>query len=1115
LKKYCLHSIFSLVLLSALTSCSTQKNTWLSRKYNSTTARYNINFNGRESYLKGLKALQNAHQEDYTHIIPMYPVSNHEIVNSASTDMDRTIEKSRKAIKLRSIKQKPKRNLQKWTNPQYRAFYNQQEFNPMIKEAWLLLGQAEFHKGDFIGAIGTFGYIERHYADDNDIVAQCRLWKARAYGELDWYYDADQIIRSISQEELKYATTGLLASVTADVLLKQKQYKDAIPYLELALSREKDKYQKRRFTYLLAQLYKETGENKAAYERYKSIIRKNPPYEMEFNARIAMTQLGQQSQKEVLKMLRKMARNSKNKDYLDQLYYAVGNIHLNNNDTVNAIANFVLSAEKSTRNGIDKAVTLITLGDLYYLQQKYVEAQPAYEEASQILSNEHEEYARVYKKATTLGEFVIEYNIVTLQDSLLHLSTLPESEQLAAANRAVQQVIEEEKAAEKAAELSMSTNESGPVLQQIAGDISGKGGWYFYNPSSVNAGKSEFQKRWGRRKLEDNWRRLNKTAGLFAETTENNTEEAASDENTVASDTIEKVSDNKSPEFYLQQIPKTQAQKDAANAQIATSLFKMAIIYKDKIEDYPMAVKTFEEFIRRFGQDERILDAYFNIFQICYKSGNTADAEHYRKKILNEYSDSRQAKILATPDFERQMRKMYFEQDSIYNLTYKSYSNNDFNTVFGNKEYVEKNYPLSTLMPKFMFLEALSLGKTQSDEKFEAALSNLVEQYPNSDVSAMSKDILALLRQGLVAQEGQTHGSLLSRRNDAELAAFAEAQGGEAATLSYSTNKTGKHRLMLITAAEPDDLNRLLYQIASFNFSRFMIKDFDLNIHTLDKTATVLSVMGLDSYEEAIWYKTTLTADSLMNNLLTQMHVESIAISEQNFETLAILGMDEYKKSLPDILSAKDVEETILAAHQQPETPPATENNRAEETASRPASGDKPSADPVESTRTPSTAVPEEPQSPPAETAETVAPTPQPEPQPEPEEEPVPLYKGLFGYRENEPHYIALYIVNGTPDFEKVKSDFDAYNAQNYSPLNLNITLENFEKQQVVIIGSFGDANIAKSYLLRMVKERQLFEGMKSTSYRNLIGSQKNLNTMIQNNALNTYFEFMQEFYLK
>lgn len=1112
MKKYCLHTIIIVSLLLLVSSCSTQKNTWLSRKYNSTTARYNINFNGKESYEKGLRNLQNAYSENYTEIIPMYPISKHDIANAAASDMDRTIEKSRKAIKLRSIKKKPKRNLNKWNDPKYKAFYNQTEFNPMIKEAWLLLGQAEFHKGDFIGSIGTFNYIARHYAEDNDLVAQCQLWKARAYGELGWHYDAEQIIESVSKEELKYKTTGLLAAVSADVLLKQKRYKEAIPYLELALSREKDMYQKRRFTYLLAQLYHEVDDNKKSHEYYNSVIKKNPPYEMEFNARIAMAQLGQESEKELLKNLRKMIKNPKNKDYLDQLYYTVGNIHLNNKDTISAIENFILSTEKSSRNGVDKAMTLITLADLYYQLQKYVESQPAYEEAAQILSVEYDDYQRVYSRSLTLSELVTEYKIVTLQDSLLHLSTLPESEQLAAANRAIEKLIAEEKAAEEAALEAQFAYDDSPALQQIAG-ARGDNKWYFYNQSTVNSGKSEFQRRWGRRALEDNWRRSNKSASLFddnllySETAESSSEENGVD--SVDSENTEKTIDKKKPEYYLQQIPKTQEQKDLANSQLATSLYKMAVIYKDKIEDYPMAIKTFEEFIQRFGHDERIKDAYFNIFQVFYKSGNTTEAERYRRKLLAEFEDSRYAKILATADFERQMKKMYAEQDSIYNKTYKAYSENDFNTVFKNKEFVEKNYPLSTLMPKFMFLNALSIGKTQSPEQFESALASLVEQYPNSDVSSMSKDILALIRQGLTAQQGQTHGSLLSRRNEADQALFGEEEN---AVLEFSTNKTGRHRLILITAAETDELNKLLYQIASFNFSRFMIKDFDLEIHQLDKKETVLSIMGLESYEEVIWYKNMLFSDSTMHNLLDNMQAEEIAISEQNFKMLPLFSLEEYRAFLPQILSAKDIVQ-IPEKDKKTDTTPASgkkempssspelaqvtnEENKAKETSAS------------EAEKEPTTQSPSD-----TETEKAVESAE--EDFVEPKEEALPLFKGLFGYRENEAHFVALYIANGTPNFDKLKADFDAYNNENYGMLNLNISLESAGKQQVIIIGSFKDANIAKSYLLRMVKERHLFEGLKSTSYRNLIGSQKNLNTMIQNDALNIYFEFMQEYYLK
>jgi len=81
--------------------------------------------------------------------------------------------------------------------------------------------------------------------------------------------------------------------------------------------------------------------------------------------------------------------------------------------------------------------------------------------------------------------------------------------------------------------------------------------------------------------------------------------------------------------------------------------------------------------------------------------------------------------------------------------------------------------------------------------------------------------------------------------------------------------------------------------------------------------------------------------------------------------------------------------------------------------------------------------------------------------------------------------------------------------------MNLKVSLEKVNNQQIIIIGSLSDANVAKSYLLRMVKEKSLFEGLKNANYRNLLGSQKNLNTLMQQNALSVYFEFMQEYYLK
>ncbi|MEI7504468.1 MAG: tetratricopeptide repeat protein, partial [Paludibacter sp.] len=385
------HNFFKLlfiVLIVFVGGCSTKKNTRASRAFHATNTRFNVYFNGYVSYNDGLKNILKANKEDYSTVIPMYPISRHSNATAATTDMDRTIEKCRKSIKLHSIKIKPEKDYKKANSPEYQLFYNQQEFNPALSEAWLLLAKAEFHKGDFLGSVGTFSYISKHYPNDKDIIAQCQLWTARAYAEMGWIYEAEQVLSKLKQDDLKSKNIGFFSATNADLLLKKHQYKEAIPFLELALSKESNNAMEQRFGFLLAQLYEKTKDNKAAYEAFTKVIKSNPPYEMDFNARISRTQLNVGSVSGVRKDLRKMLKNKNNKEYLDQIYLALGNTFMQHADTVHAIENYKLSIEKSTRKGIDKAVTLITLGDLYYTKRKYVLAQPCYEEAGKIITNE-------------------------------------------------------------------------------------------------------------------------------------------------------------------------------------------------------------------------------------------------------------------------------------------------------------------------------------------------------------------------------------------------------------------------------------------------------------------------------------------------------------------------------------------------------------------------------------------------------------------------------------------------------------------------------------------------------------------------------------------------------
>ncbi|NDP20854.1 MAG: tetratricopeptide repeat protein [Paludibacter sp.] len=1131
MKNRLFYSITILSLIFIVGGCSTKKNTWATRAYQDVNTRFNVFFNGTTSYNEGLRNILKANEEDYSSIIPMFPISRHKNANAATTEMDRTIEKCRKAIKLHSIKIKPERNLKKSNLPEYKLFYNQEEFNPALKDVWLQLGKAEFHKGDFLGSVGTFSYIARHYSEDKDMIAKCQLWMVRAYAEMGWIYEAEQVLSKIVQDDLKRSNIGLFASVNADLLLKKRQYKDAIPFLELALSKENDKAMKQRFTYLSAQLYHKMNDDKAAYNAYSKVIKMNPTFEMDFNARINRTQLDNRNVTNVRKELKQMLKNQNNKEYLDQIYFALGNSYLQNSDTLKAIDNYKLSTEKSTRNGIDKAMTLITLGDLYYIKKNYVKAQPCYDEASKILSNEHDDYARVTRLAEMLGELVAQNDIVLLQDSLQLLAALPESKRIEVVNKIIDKIFADEKLAEEKAlkEKEIKNNpgdEDFANMPPVGMNPGGMGGWYFYNPDLMRSGQAEFVKKWGRRKLEDNWRRTNKTASLFTDEISTPMNTPAVNDSTAATQQIEVVPDNKKPEFYLRQIPVTPSQIKKSNAEIATALFSMGQIYKDKIEDFPMAISTFNEFIRRFGDNELVPDAYFNLYMIQTKLNNESDANLYRTKLINEFPNSKYYKILSQPDYIERFEKMLSEQDSIYNLTYIAYNKSDFLTVFNHVEYIQKNYPLSTLMPKFLFLNALSIGKKESPEKFRAALDSLVTLYPESDVSAMSKDILALIKQGQEAKTGTSSGTLLTRREET-----VKTEINEISPQQFSTEKLSKHRLMLISSAPADKLNKLLYNLASFNFTRFMIKDFDLVINKLDSIRSAVSVTNFESYDEAQWYLNSIGSDEMLKKLTTDLVNREVIISEDNYALLrTVFSMDEYLafqekqnsvKPSQQVATNKPIkkqEVVPIVKENKPKNVPTTAVEVKPEKAI-----DKTSTKQVEK---PAEVLAEKPvQKVAAESAKKTSENTNQEVQKtqpvpavvpvQPKVDDVPLFKNLFAYRANEPHFVAIYIVSGTFDYEKTKAAIDAYNALNYAVMNLKVTLETFEKQQIIIIGSLTDAQIGKSYLLRMVKEKALFEGLKGSVYRNLLGSQKNLNTVMQKNALSTYFEFMQEYYLK
>ena len=842
-------------------SCSTQKNTWATRSFHQTKVKYNILYNGNIAYEEGLKAIRDANEDDYSHVLNLYPVSNHQAAEASVAQMDKTIEKCRKCIKLHSIKAKPKKDPKRANDPKYKLWLESEEFNKEMNKAWLRLGEAEFHKGDFLGAVSTFEYIIRHYQNDADMVARCQLWTARAYAEMGWQYEAEDMLNRVQLDALSRKHARLYSAVKADVLLKGKHYHEAIPFVKIAKPYEKRKIYRPRFAYVLGQLYEIDGERSDAVSAYKDVIRMAPPTIMDFNARIRMAELGGHSS---LKKLRAMTHQSKYKDMLDRIYGTMGNIYLQSGDTAKALETYEKAIASSTQGGTAKAEVLVRAGDLYYEQHNYVSAQPCYREAVTILTAEDEEFARIQKRSEVLDELIAAYQQTQLQDSLQRLSKMSEEEQQQIVEKIIADLIAQEKAdsAQQAQAARDAKRDEGPLSVNTANMLGGangqKGEWYFYNAQLIRQGKQEWRRLWGNRPLEDNWRRQNKQlAAIFTES-EDEQEDMPTDSLGATTDSIVSKptpeTDIHKPGYYLQQIPRTEAELAVSDSLWREAMIALYYIYRDRLEDEPLATETRRALEERFGG-------------------------HPSLKALDE--EERLRALRDDEEYIAGMRRMLAEQDSLYARTYYSYTHAQYDDVKNNTQYAETHFPQSELMPRFLFLNAVSVARSEGQETFTGELQRLVDRYPESEMGAIAKDMLAMMGQGLESQKGGSSSSLADLRGQVE----AEQADTTVAEQQWSDDRKQPSVVLLrLTQCEEQTLNDLLYEVALFNFSQFLIRDFDLQKMPVLGNGCAVRISGFQDMDEAEWWIGLTNNDKEMQAALVGVEVQ--AVTETNMSLI-------------------------------------------------------------------------------------------------------------------------------------------------------------------------------------------------------------------------------------
>lgn len=876
----------------------------MSRQWQALNTRYNVYYNGDEHYKETLKAMEQAYEDDYTRLLLTHPAEARadNKLPQPSGDFKRTIEKMQKAIQLHSIKKKPAKKNNSQKEKEFRA---RDEFNPFLHNAWMMLGKAQYQNGDFLGAASTFFYISKHFTWLPEIVTEARLWQARSYCAMDWDYEAENVLHLVKEKQLtSNSLRNLYNLVEANYLIRVDKFAEAVPYLENAAKSAKGS-QKNRLYFLLGQVYARLGKNKEAYAAYdKAGKGASTMYRTKFNARIKRSEVytGSNIASEV-RSLRSLTRYERNKEFLDQIYYAIGNLYISRKDTAEAKKNYLLAVEKSTRNGIDKALAQLALGNIYFAEQDYVAAQPCYSQAVPQLPENYPDYATLKRRSDVLDELGVYAGNVELQDSLLTLSKMTPEEQRKVAERLVEELKKKEKEeAEAAAREEFMANRPDAGLTDNAAapnfQMNTDKSWYFYNTMTKNAGKTEFQRKWGARRLEDDWRRRNKTT--YAVDDPEDDEEDIAEENGEPMDstaTAEKkkledlASDPHNPEYYLKQIPSTPAEIQTSNNIIQEGLYNMGVILKDKLEDYPAARREFNELDKRYPDNIYRLDAYYNMYLMAVRDNDTAQAEKWRQQIIADFPDSPYGKAMLDPDYFLKLREMHARQESLYEDAYQAYLDNKNREVHKLTEEMEKDYPLSQILPKFVFIDALAYLTQGDNDKFRERLTYLLDKWPETDMTPMAGSILKNLREGKIPNAGMSNarGMLWDTRLTAAGSDDATGSDGQPARFERDPNKP--QYLVFAFPRDSVSANQVLYDVARFNFSSFVVKDFDLEPMSFGNVG-LLIVKGFENMRELEHYRSVMAR----SDFKLPESVRPIMISKANFELLLREGrsFEEY-----------------------------------------------------------------------------------------------------------------------------------------------------------------------------------------------------------------------------
>jgi len=811
--------------------------------------------------------LETKHRDNWKDILPVFIIGDDKESKSIYPQMDRAIEKSSVVIDRHSMVIKKK------------------EENKWIKYNYFVIGEAYFYKHNFSEARKIFDFIIKQYKDDpirNDAI----LWLARTRMELDDMGKALSLLKLLDDESnLSQDLLSDFRATYADYYIRQEQYNKAIISLEESIMVTKKKDRKARLTFILAQLNELEGQSAAAISAYKKVVKLHPEYEMVFYASINQAlayKLRDGESESIKKQLNKMLKDHKNTDYFDQIYYALAEIELTEGNKDLAIEYFVKSALVSISNTEQKGISFMTLGNIYLEDKIYKKAKIYYDSTVIFLPKEHADYERIEDLDLGLSELIINLDVLQLQDSLIWLAGLSqkEREDIIIALITAEEEAEEQRLLAEAAEYEddkgSAVDKSVPLSSQ-GNSSGGKGDWYFYNPSTMSSGYSEFKQRWGDRKLKDNWRRAVASSNQSFSTVD--IENSNSSDQLLITGTQKKI---KTMDEYLAEIPFTEEQHAEAEKKVEDALYNAGVIYNEKLDDIDNAIEMFDELTSRFLESEYLITAYYQLYRLYVKKevegnyfggGYRDNSDYYRNIILTDFPYSEYAKIINNPNYLKEAELTIKKKEEDYMATYRNYKSHRYNIVLDDCNRVIKEDLENPFLPKYYFMKAMVVGSLSDQTNFERELQLLADNFPSTEEGEKAVEILNQLnKKGLnVPKSGEKENG--------------EEETDKSKTV-FDTNKNAEHFFAIVYPNSQGNVNKVKVAISNFNKKFYSNDKLKVTNSFVNKDNQIIIVRRFKDVERAMSYFNNFVNDEEQLKKVNDEGFVTFLISSKNFTKL-------------------------------------------------------------------------------------------------------------------------------------------------------------------------------------------------------------------------------------